>query len=173
MDPLNLNSHCAKNKSFLYLFLCNSLNSGQRSGNGKGREVCGRFWKKEKWFARKVSNNLKRTSLSSLVWGFSFLAFSLLLRRRRRVLFSTQCVFISCCCCFSYGFFLFFFSTSCFCQPFIRSLPVSIRSQTLQFRAGSAICCRVERDLIFVFISLSYHISFSFSAFFNICFSSR
>lgn len=28
---------------------------------------------REKWFARKVSNKLKRTSLSSLVWGLSFL----------------------------------------------------------------------------------------------------
>lgn len=125
--------------------------------SGVGKEKGVRFVEdseKKKNDSRKVSNNLKRTSLSSLVWGFSFLAFSLLPRRRRRVLFSTQCVFIS--CSFSYIFFSFlFFSTSCFCQPFIRSLPVSIRSQTLQFRAGSAICCRVERDLIFFIISLS------------------
>lgn len=62
--------HEKKKQKFFLLFLGNSF-------NGSGQGVGVKDTEKEKWFARKVSNNLKRTSLSSLVWGFSLLAFPL------------------------------------------------------------------------------------------------
>lgn len=85
---------------------------------------------------------------------------------------------------FCFFFFSFFWYLSCdltfwSCQPFIRALPVSIHSQTLQLArfeletAGSAICCQVGLTW-FHFISSHPHFIQFFSSSFSIFqFSSR